>query len=166
MHKFNRIILILIVAILCSLGYVLYDVLFLGSGWLKHTVDLGSAFTVLFVLLITDVVHRITKKINAPSLVFASSVIVLIAAVFIWPHIVFSVWNYIGLLLWLFIGQNLLLLTTKSGSINKLLILCMTLLMVVVFLFKIETRILYSIALWLNVITTFSCCFSIIRSRN
>lgn len=166
MHKINRILLILIIAILCCIGYALFDVLFNDSGWLKHVVNLGSAFTVLFVLLFSLVVHRIKKKTNTPSLVLASFLVILITAVFIWPHVVFYVWNYIGLLLSLFIGQNLLLLTTKGGSINKLFILGMTLLMAVTFLFKIETSILYSIALWLNVITTFSCCFSIIRSRN
>jgi len=165
MHIINRIILVLIITILCCIGYVLYDIFFLGSGWLKHAVDLGSAFTALFVLLIVFIMHRVKKKTNTPSLVFASSSIIIIAAVFIWPHFVFSVWNYIGVLLSLFIGQNLLLLTTKGGSINKLLILCMTLLLVIVFLFKIESNIIYTIALWLNVLTTFSCCVSILRVK-
>lgn len=166
MYISKSITLSLLILLLFFIGYVLIDVWIIGSSLLSHFLNLSCSITAFFVLSMSYLILRIKETANIPFFAIAITLVLVIAIIFIWPVFLFQLWNYGSALLCLFIGQGLMLLTMQGGSINKLLILCTTVFSAALFLFKLQSVLLHTMVLCLFVLTTFSSCVVILRSKN
>lgn len=167
MKLIKHILLFVFVLVLCWIGYIMYDVYYVGKNLIGSIVPIVSALTSLIIMLALNLTFRETKKFNSTSLLLGFSSLTFVIVMFLAPQSILSLWNYAMCIFVLFIAHSLFILSgaNEGGFINKIAIGVSTLVLLTILIFKLEFTAIHIIAMVFCAIATFTNALSVFGKK-